>query len=448
MKTQLSCSVRAILCLLLMGMIIPFHVMYAQWIQRVSGTKENFTDVVMLDTATVIVVGRNGSILKTTDSGATWRNTAPQLDCNPALADCFMRWNAVSFCDSLHGIVVGDSITLLTTDGGEQWQFCSLRGSQVFLTAFYRIKNLIYVGDDSGRVYLSIDSGKTWNDTKISNQAILSLFFYASPNMSSMPIYALSPFSAFTTITGFNDWKEEYLPITNWGSATRGNDYKWGDPAFIVGYDGQLGVMPVILKKTYPDTVWQKYIFIPPMLPEIYFFKGLNDITVPTPSIAFACGNLGTVVKTIDSGGSWIPLKTEPKMNLHAIDFFNEHYGITVGDSGTILFTSSGGEIAIDVKEYERVPTKFTLDQNYPNPFNPTTEIRCSVRMYSHMSLRVFDLLGREVALLVNEEKPAGSYSVKWDASALPSGVYFYRLEAVGQNKEHFVETKKLVLLR
>jgi hypothetical protein len=89
------------------------------------------------------------------------------------------------------------------------------------------------------------------------------------------------------------------------------------------------------------------------------------------------------------------------------------------------------------------VPGHFSLEQNYPNPFNPTTTITFALPIKSFVSLRVFDALGREVATLVNDEFLAGRYSKKWDASGLPSGVYFYRLQAGS-----FVETRKLLLLK
>ena len=83
------------------------------------------------------------------------------------------------------------------------------------------------------------------------------------------------------------------------------------------------------------------------------------------------------------------------------------------------------------------------LLQNFPNPFNPTTQIKFAVRGSELVSLKIIDLLGREVAVLVNEEKPSGTYTATWDASNFPSGVYFYRL-----NVGSFVQTKKLVLMR
>jgi hypothetical protein len=91
----------------------------------------------------------------------------------------------------------------------------------------------------------------------------------------------------------------------------------------------------------------------------------------------------------------------------------------------------------------ENHPTVFELNQNYPNPFNPTTVVRYQLPAASNVRLAVYDLLGREVAVLVDEKKVPGSYEVKFDGSGLSSGMYFYRMEAGS-----FVETRKLLLIR
>jgi hypothetical protein len=83
------------------------------------------------------------------------------------------------------------------------------------------------------------------------------------------------------------------------------------------------------------------------------------------------------------------------------------------------------------------------LSQNYPNPFNPSTNIQFSIVRRQLTIVKVFDVLGREVATLVNEVKEPGTYTVQFNASSLASGVYFYRLQA-----GDFVQTKKLVLLK
>lgn len=94
---------------------------------------------------------------------------------------------------------------------------------------------------------------------------------------------------------------------------------------------------------------------------------------------------------------------------------------------------------------------EFSLSPNYPNPFNPSTLISYRLPVIGFVTLKVFDILGREVATLVNEEKPAGEYEVEFNAASLPSrsgsaltsGIYFYQLKA-GQ----YSETKKMVLIR
>ncbi len=100
-------------------------------------------------------------------------------------------------------------------------------------------------------------------------------------------------------------------------------------------------------------------------------------------------------------------------------------------------------DILVSVNAHADNPTSFVLHQNYPNPFNPTTEIRYQTSEVSHLTLKVFDLLGREVATLVDEVQGSGFKSVEFNASELASGVYFFRLTA-----GNFVATKKLMMVR
>jgi hypothetical protein len=111
------------------------------------------------------------------------------------------------------------------------------------------------------------------------------------------------------------------------------------------------------------------------------------------------------------------------------------------------------------VKGSEAQPTQSSLSQNYPNPFNPTTNLEFRIANLGLVRLSVFDVLGREVAVLMNEQRAAGVYTIRWDASSLPSGVYFYRLQvgdastksavgALAGSARSFVETKKLVLTK
>ncbi len=111
--------------------------------------------------------------------------------------------------------------------------------------------------------------------------------------------------------------------------------------------------------------------------------------------------------------------------------------------TGAIVGGKSYGTI-LDVKKgVVSMPNSFSLYQNYPNPFNPTTTISFALPSQSVVSLKVFDMLGREVSTIVSGELQAGTYTRQWNASAFASGVYFYRLQA-----GTFNETKKLLLLK
>ncbi|MBK7631992.1 MAG: T9SS type A sorting domain-containing protein [Ignavibacteriales bacterium] len=97
----------------------------------------------------------------------------------------------------------------------------------------------------------------------------------------------------------------------------------------------------------------------------------------------------------------------------------------------------------VSVENQELIPTKFYLSQNYPNPFNPNTIIQYAIGSREFVQLKVYDVLGIEVATLVNEEKPAGNYEINFNASQLSSGIYFYKLQAGS-----FVKIKKLILIK
>jgi hypothetical protein len=96
-----------------------------------------------------------------------------------------------------------------------------------------------------------------------------------------------------------------------------------------------------------------------------------------------------------------------------------------------------------DVELENNNPNRFSLTQNYPNPFNPTTTIKYKIPEISFVTIKVYDVLGNEVATLVNEEKPAGSYEIEFEGISLTSGIYFYKIKA-----GDFIETKKMIMIK
>ena len=130
----------------------------------------------------------------------------------------------------------------------------------------------------------------------------------------------------------------------------------------------------------------------------------------------------------------------------------------SIEGSGQLLGSGTfcGNPTEVESETDIALPTEFSLSQNYPNPFNPSTKIKYTIpnvtlgsssraesREEGFVTLRVYDVLGNEVTTLVNEEKPAGSYEVEFNASNLSSGIYFYKLSAGS-----FTETKKMTVLK
>ncbi len=406
----------------------------AQWVQQNSGTTSNLTDVVMLDSSIAIAVGRDGSILRTTNAGATWFNQTAHLS-------LIRPWNGISFCDASHGIIVGDRDVVTTTDGGANWEAGSFPGTQKSLRALCISPANIYVGGDSGWVYHTLDTGKTWTSEKISTWPIRSLFAWPGPSSIGLPVFALTPYSLCEKLEYTSGpWQETIL--TNFqglgSEAFRGAVCNSGGAGFIVGVQGDKRAAPTIIRKTMSDTVWTG------VSQGILHDGTFYGISAPSTNTLYVCGDGGMLYKSTNGGDTWNSFPGLTSRSLKAISFFDVNHGFAVGDSGTIFHTNNGGGVVVNVgKEPGPAPKEFLLDQNYPNPFNATTVISYQLKVKSSTTVTVMDLLGREVAVLVNEEKSAGIYSAQWDAINFPSGVYFYRLTAEG-----FSETKRLLLIK
>ena len=169
------------------------------------------------------------------------------------------------------------------------------------------------------------------------------------------------------------------------------------------------------------------------------------DVVFITNSIITVLGGDGQVLYwTTDGGINWTLRPFGTAQYLNCLFFIDELTGWAVGDNGTILHTTNGGVTFIEEEENNFTqPKEFLLLQNYPNPFNPNTIIKYSIPKSSQVSLKIFNTLGEKIETLVDEEKPAGTYELNWNAANLPSGVYFYRLQA-----GDFVQTRKMILLK
>ncbi|MBC8490683.1 MAG: T9SS type A sorting domain-containing protein, partial [Bacteroidetes bacterium] len=146
--------------------------------------------------------------------------------------------------------------------------------------------------------------------------------------------------------------------------------------------------------------------------------------------------------RTTNGGINWTLQESGTGNELYGVSFTDANNGTAVGSFGTILRTTNGGVPFVNQISNE-IPEGFSLYQNYPNPFNPITNIKFDLRKSSNTKLIIYNILGKEIATLVNEKLNAGSYEVDWDGSAYPSGVYFYKLTTDG-----FSDVKKMILIK
>ena len=366
---------------------------------------QRVTSLYALDTKTVTAITINTTkslgfrIYRTTDGGTTWTIL---YDDTKSFAD------AVRFFDANNGIALGDPDNddkrfwriLLTSDGGASWKLIdstlvpiadSAKVEQGVSNGMDVIGNNVWFCTINGgssttfvpHVYHSADKGKTWTSTAVTMLGYIQGIAFADEKTG----YAVDLYGkAAKTTDGGNTWT---------------------------------AITALTTSSNYPRAV--KYR------------QASNDI--------FAVGNAGVAYVSQNDGISWdqpAPATTSNFRGLTVSPTSNTCWA--VGDNGIIF---KWDENSTDVKICGSIPTKFDLSQNYPNPFNPTTQINYSVPKECKVTLKVYDILGHEVATLVNGTKSAGSYMVSFDASKLSTGVYIYRLEA-GAN----IFSKKLMLMK
>ncbi len=169
--------------------------------------------------------------------------------------------------------------------------------------------------------------------------------------------------------------------------------------------------------------------------------SNINSLLVYNDNVVAAAG-LGGISISNDGGFNWSDASTG----------LTDMSCYSLGISGTFMFIGTLGgvwyrplsEIITSVNEKHNViPNEYSLYQNYPNPFNPSTTITYELPKASFVTLKVFDMLGREIKSLVNGYKSQGKYSVNFNASNLASGVYFYKIES-----GEYSSIKKMLLLK
>jgi ligand-binding sensor domain-containing protein len=318
----------------------------------------------------------------------------------------------------------------LSTNDGTSWKIASYSLNTIVFAIAISDTNL-FVGNNTG-VLLSKDNGTSWTEaiTGLDNKYVNALAISsASGGSGSINIFAATNGGIFKSTDNGTSW-----------TAT-GNELRSFVFALTVSSNGTggsnlfAGISNVLFLSINDGINWTA------MSP------GLSNTAINTLAVygttLYAGTDAGVFVST-DKGSNWTDASTD----------LTNTYITALAVSGTNLFAGTGGnsvwrrplaEIATSIEELTggELPANFKLKQNYPNPFNPSTVISYQIPATTQVSLKVYDIIGNEVAELVNKVQPAGKYEVTFNAADLPSGIYFYQLRTDG-----FDEVKKMTLLK
>jgi len=244
---------------------------------------------------------------------------------------------------------------------------------------------------------------------------------------------------------------QDSLPLVNMYYQASGDLDKNGKREFFIGATMGSGNWTTMFETDSDNTYTPRFIF------HLLSGGSLDDPTYITDDI----DNDGKLEFAILSGGYlyvfksdgnnsyylWLLKKGPTSFTINLIDMNKD--GIkdilwsSIRESRWATDIFKGTKLINNVPIDPFIPSKIELEQNYPNPFNPTTTIQYAINIRQYVTLKIFDLLGREITTLIDEEKDAGNYTVQWDASAFTSGLYFYRLQT-----EAASITKKMLLVR
>jgi hypothetical protein len=299
---------------------------------------------------------------------------------------------------------------------------------------------LIIAGTFDG-LWISTNNGNDWIE---SNNGLLSTFIVslgAIQNTSGGPtLFAGTGAGVYRSTNNGVSWIEANNGLTNLDVQTftsSGQNIFAGTIGGGVCISTNNGASWAAVNNGLTNTtVWR--VFALPGLP--------GNILAGTNLGIFHSSNDGQTWSSISSGLPPSPSHSSSIVRVFAINVItdgSEQY-LVAGTEGRGVWKRPLSEVITSVTPISGiVPAEFSLKQNFPNPFNPQTVISFTLPKSNTVTLRVFNVLGEEIAMLVNEHLKPGTYEIKWDAENFPSGVYYYKLQAGS-----FVETKKMVLIK
>jgi hypothetical protein len=331
-----------------------------------------------------------------------------------------------------------------TTNGGSTWRKLNVYGSSYYgpsFVWFFDAMNGVAVGDPNLETYTTTDGGEHWNQ--------VIMYPYAN-EYTWMPARSVGNCAWFATYNGSRVFGTTDKGNT-WFASPREPQYGDWYPA-LAFQDSSTGIYTQ--KKVENITPFQYRRTTDGGTTWSYLSSAVLDIIAPT-DISYIPGTHSTylvaggmqlgkrgLARTIDAGESWTLIDT---IGAVFLGFASDSVGWCVPhEHSHLVYKYVGPRITTTAEEqFFYFPRTILLEQNYPNPFNPSTTIKYEIPEISLVSIKVYDVLGSEVVTLIDEEQTVGSYEVKFNATELPSGIYFYQLRAGS-----FVETKKMILMK
>jgi photosystem II stability/assembly factor-like uncharacterized protein len=381
--------------------------------------------------------GYKSVFYKTTDGGRTWKSSfVSNGKVTPTIQSiCFVNEN-LGYAAHAYGLVSK------TTDGGNSWNAVipdTLANGMTNSDVYFINENLGFVvgnfgGSSVDNIYKTTDGGKTWSQiTGQVSKALKSVSFLDANN----GIVVGAGLKSMYTKDGGATWTASTFTNVPDGTTTDLNKVQFVSSDFAVAFGQKL-----FLKSVDGGATWSGVNFdnVPNSFASALFTSKQNGWYL---GYSYAKPSYNPVVlQTTDGGSTWkniidtMVVSTESQYNSIAVD--KAGY-LWIAGSGRIYTNSP----LVSVRETgSAMPGNYSLSQNYPNPFNPSTTIAFTVGNAGRVSLKVYDILGREAVTLIDKEMVSGSYNVEFNAG-LSSGVYFYTLKA-----GNFSSTKKMVILK
>ncbi len=416
------------------------------------------TQICFINQTNAICIGTLGLNLRTSDNGNSWINYNYSFT-SEELMD-------VEFKDMNTGFIIGwNHGYYKTTNAGQNWTRSSMGGSNNGFTSIaFAGGSTWYIAAYDNLIYKTTNDGNSWDSSSISVYQVTDLKFinentgfgvckyntFFKTTNGGVNWYINSEIGSQNFTVNFIDENTGFIggggrlrKTTNGGitfdTIPRSSIYSaWDvkfisrDTIFVSGYTSGNNNIGTVWKSTNAGVSW-----VPHYLPEVISF-GLIDF--PTAQTGYI-SEYNVMFKTTNSGENWFKIKS-PDNYMHSTFFINSETGYTVGVNGVIAKTIDGGASTF-INTNESVVKSFSLYQNYPNPFNPSTKIKFELPKNENVKLIIFDILGRQMETLLDENLIAGIHEVNWNASHYAAGVYFYMLITDG-----IMETKKMILIK